>query len=172
MKSKGISKYDVHWQIVRVSLKGKLNQDVSKKVEIAQDYFKANTNKSRWERVLNWMQGLERGYKDDFKKAYMQSCIKLFSLETHSEELEITADSFEDFSKYRSSQLLALYLDLFKTNKNWLENGYFHKECNAFIDKLLFHISDQKIAEAYNESVLQELRDSCKLIPNTHKFLF
>lgn len=172
MKSEGISKYDIHWQIVRVSLKGKLNQDVSKKVEIAQVYFEANPNKSRWERVLNWMQGLERGYKDEFKKNYMKATIKLFSLKPYSNELEPTADGFKDFAKYLDSQLYKLYLDLFKTNENWLKKGYFHKECNAFMDKLLDYLESEKMMVGGSRKTLQELREKCQLTPNTHKFLF
>lgn len=172
MKTTGISKYDIHWQIVRVSLKGKFNTDVSKKIGIAVKYFLENPNKSRRERVLNWLQGLEKGFKDSYVKVSLKVCIDSFSSRPYNEELEPTADSPEDFAQYKQSQLYYLYLDLFKTNKNWLEKGYFHKECNAFLDKLIEAIGEENIASQYSKAILEKLREQARFKPNTHKFLF
>lgn len=172
MKTAGISKYDIHWQIVRVGLKGKFNTDISRKIKIAIEYFCENPNASRRERVLNWLKGLEKGFKDSYKKNGLRECIQSFSSRSYNEELEPTADSPEDFAKYTKSQLYYLYLDLFKTNANWLRNGYFHKECNAFLDKLIVAIGEENIVKDYSKSKLEELRLKANSIPNTHKFLF
>lgn len=165
-------KYDIHWQIVRVSVKGVFNNDLPKKIAIVMNYYNANPNKTRWERVLNWLTGLEKGVKDEYKKNYLKNEIDLFQKLSPFQEVEATVNSVEAISKYSKSQLCHLYLDLFTTNKKWLQNGYIHEGCNDFLDRLAEAIGEEYIASPYRRDVLVELRMRAKLTPNTHKFLF
>lgn len=172
MKTKGVSKYDIHWQIVRSELKGSFNENLEFKTQKAFKYFNENPNKDRKERVLNWLQGLERGTKDSYRKNYLKAIIEQFSELAVEDSLEATANRLTDFNCYSQEKLLHLYYDLFKTNEKWLKNGYFHKECNEFIDTLLCSLSEVEVSNRYSKEKLIELRLKASSIPNTHKFLF
>lgn len=172
MKTKEISKYDIHWQIVRSELKGTLNDNLELKTQKAFKYFAEGPNSARKERVLNWLQGLERGIKDLYRKNYLKAIIEQFSQISVEKTTEITCNRLTDFNCYSKEQLLHLYYDLFKTNEKWLKNGYIHKECNAFLDTLLESLKDTQISIKYSEEKLRELRHMANFLPNTHKFLF
>lgn len=172
MKTKEISKYDIHWQIIRSELKGSFNENLEIKTQKVFKYFNERPNKARKERVLNWLQGLERGVKDSYGKAYLKAVIEKFSELTAEDSFEETANRLTDFNCYSQERLLHLYYDLFRTNEKWLKKGYFHKECNEFLDTLLCSLSETKISDRYSKEKLEELRIKASFIPNTHKFLF
>jgi hypothetical protein len=69
-KTFGITKYESRWQLLRASIKGKYNDDLSYKFSLVLSYFKEDLSYNRWERVFNWTEGLLRGLKDEDKRIH------------------------------------------------------------------------------------------------------
>ena len=65
-KTKDITKYDIHWQVRRVSFK--LLKNYKEKVDSAIDYFNNNLNRADRERILNYLEGLSMAYKNEDRK--------------------------------------------------------------------------------------------------------
>ena len=61
-KSKDITKYNADWQIVRSSIKGS-KFSLEEKLSKVKRYFDNNRSEDRWERCVNWCEGLIMGYK-------------------------------------------------------------------------------------------------------------
>ena len=61
-KSKDITKYNADWQIVRSSIKGS-KFSLDEKLSKVKSYFDNNRSEDRWERCVNWCEGLIMGYK-------------------------------------------------------------------------------------------------------------
>ena len=66
-KSKDISKYDIHWQIVRVQ--AKKYKDISAKINYVLEFYSNYKTLDNHERILNWLEGLAMGYKNPHNKA-------------------------------------------------------------------------------------------------------
>jgi rhamnogalacturonyl hydrolase YesR len=178
-KSPDITKYDPDWQIIRSQIKGP-KTSLEDKLKSVKNYFDEKPSQERWERVVNFLEGLAMGYK----AAKNQEAISRIN-----QEIKIYGDQ-EDFSKentdpktqyskllsYPFEQRLTLWKDLFKTNKKWLEGGYFHKEANDFMDMLystFTELQEQKfIPDNYSHDKLISLRIDSKDKDNTHKFFF
>jgi len=173
-KSENISKYTIEWQVLRVSLKNKYNDDLVYKLSIVKNYFNKTKSYDRWERVYNWLEGLERGFKTH-SKFHEISIIKseLNYYNEHKPDKNYISNEDNSFKDYDLVILQKLWKDLFKTNKNWLDNGYFHKECNDFIDKLYEYLKNKVIFDdKYSYQCLQALRSKSLFIHNKHKFFF
>lgn len=172
MKNK-VSKYDIHWQVVRVSVKGKHNHiPYAKAYGVCSLYYNEFPNISRKERVLNWLKGLKMGYKDSEKKEQINQLMQIVEGVKAPEIYEPTANSLEAMRRYPDSKLLAVYKDLYRTNEKWLKKGYIHPECNKFIDNLYLTLDGCSIPDRYSFSRLEILRSEASQKPNTHKFLF
>ena len=61
-KSKDITKYNADWQIVRSSIKGS-KFGLEEKLSKVKNYFNSSKSEDRWERAVNWCEGLIMGYK-------------------------------------------------------------------------------------------------------------
>lgn len=171
-KSENITKYDLNWQLLRVGVKGKHNDNLQKKFELTNEYL-SEFYYDRWERVYNWAEGLLRGFKASFdfeKQIEVASYLDNLSQIKYKYIKQEPVYSY-DLQKYSLSELIYLWKDLFKTNKNWLVKGYFHKECNAFMDFLFSGFVNVDLG-IYSKKNLDQLRVESSFITNKHKFFF
>lgn len=180
-KTDGITKYEMQWQLIRSSIKGS-KTDLESKLEEAQAYFLEKRTYDRWERVYNWLEGLERGYVGKDRDGNINRIVAERSWYNALKEKCVIQDSYE-LDQERESQTLVnaslkavtcLWKDLFSTNKKWLEKGYYHKECNDFMDKLWNARQDimQCVSYKYSMDCLADLRTQCGETENKHKFFF
>jgi hypothetical protein len=166
-KSVTISKYEIEWQILRSSLKGKFNDNLELKLEKVFDYYNQTSTLDRWERVVNWLEGFQRAIKDLIKRQRIQEEINFYKSLQPKEEKSLTIQE-QDFKKYSLKERVDLWKDLFNTNKKWLMNGYFHKECNLFLDSL-FSSFEIEVKPSYQKLlILRGLKPKI----NNHNFFF
>jgi hypothetical protein len=159
-KSKDISKYDINWQVKRVSLK-KL-KTYQYKCTTAAHYLAEHSNVADQERVLNYLEGLSMAYKSD-ARAYILAVRDELSQMVVSDANECSAE----YSAYTSQELKAVMKDLQVRNAKWLKNGYCNTELNDFIISLATHLGETQFLADLSSMV------ACsKLLPNTHKFFF
>ena len=174
-KTKGVTKYEIEWQILRVALKGSLNEsedDLLIKINKVFNYFEKDKIYERWERVFNWLEGLLRGYHS--KEQVMIEIVrdKLMEFEYLKPEIILNEKiiNSEKILEYGDDLLKLLWVDLFRTNRKWLLKGYFHKECNDFMDLVYNHLEESSLNRKQKE--LLALRKASSLIENNHKFFF
>ena len=160
MKSKDISKYDLDWQVFRVSLK-KLS-DIDSKLEAVFEFFESHLNIADRERILNYLEGLAIAYKDDDRQTIRDFAADLAQISV-SPENRISFDP----SKYSKVELMGLAKDLLVRTKKWLLKGYRHEEQINFLRRLLVYCKDEA---RLND--LDALVRKSQEIPNTHKFLY
>lgn len=176
-KSKNITKYNLKWQLLRVSIKGP-EIPLNTKIDKVLNYFNEEYTQDAYERVLNYLEGLQMGYRGKDEKAVhiIQKYINEFN-DIDPLELEKEKDSFitfEEAYKYPFDIRYELWKDLFKRNEKWLLNGYFQKEINDFMDILsgIFKSKSETLGDRYSSEYLSELRIKSKSKENTHKFFF
>lgn len=178
-KTAGISKYNLKWQLVRAAIKGnKVKFD--DKIELVLDYLGEEESLQAWERVYNYLEGLERGYKsssDEYKMDVIRGILS--QLKTAKENLELKIEEEDDWGCFSDEEVkkigIKLYKDLFLRSKKWLEGGYIHKEQEAFIDKLhgsLIKAGVDYFGENYKIDALREMRHNASKLKNKHKFFF
>lgn len=179
-KSKNITKYNIDWQILRASIKGK-NQSMEGKIHTVRVFFLANKTQDNWERCVNFLEGLQLGYKAAGNLEAIHAIneeLELYKvenvLELEKEENEVS--SVSAMKKHGFKERYALWIDLYKRNRDWLLKGYFQKEVNTFMDNLwetfaLFEEEDQ-IKANYQKECLLKLRQEASFITNKHKFFF
>ena len=176
-KSKDITKYNLKWQMIRASIKGS-DTTLEEKLSKVNSYFNEEKTIDAYERVLNYLEGLQMGYKGKDPDAVniIQNEIDQYrSINT----AELTKEqngfiTFEDATKYSFKDRYNLWRDLFIRNKKWLEKGYIQKEINDFMDILyhLFKQNNEELDRAYSYEKLQQLRKEAGTKENTHKFFF
>lgn len=175
MKSKDITKYEALWQIVRSSVKGSRILLEDKLIKV-REYFNETKTFDRWERCYNWLEGLERGYRacSNFHAIHLIKLEKAqYTLDKPDKSTRFNTDDWEELMKADEKAIKLLWNDLFKSNINWLNGGYFHKERNEFVDKLLIFILERGIQIKPNQlQTLQEKRAESFTKINKHKFLF
>ena len=159
-KSKDISKYDLNWQIFRVSLK-KL-KTVQEKIYAAENYLIKNCNKADKERVLNYLEGLSMSYTDERRDIVKSKFNDLLLMEVSEENN--TSTNFDEYSK---EELNGLMKDLMIRTKKWLANGYNNKELNDFILSIAIYLNS---TNTINQ--LDNLKQEATYKQNTHKFFF
>jgi len=176
-KSKGITKYNLKWQIIRSNIKG-AGVPLENKLKTVNSYFEEEQTQDAYERVLNYLEGLQMGYRGKNQEAvdridletvkYRQMDPSTLTKETNSfiSLQDAVAYSYEDRSR--------LWKDLFTRNKKWLEKGYIQKEINDFMDVLnkLFIQNNENMSKAYSYERLEALRKEAGTKENTHKFFF
>ena len=178
-KSENITKYNLKWQLVRVRIKGsKVSFD--DKIEAVLNYLEEEESLQAWERVYNYLEGLERGYKsssDEYKMDVIRGILS--QLKTAKENLELKIEEEDDWDCFSDEGVkkigIKLYKDLFLRSKKWLEGGYIHKEQEAFIDKLhdaLVKVGAGDFKESYKIDALGEMRHNASKLKNKHKFFF
>ena len=176
-KSKDITKYNLKWQMIRASIKGS-DTTLEEKLAKVNSYFNEEKTIDAYERVLNYLEGLQMGYKGkdpDAVNIIQGEIDRYHSINTS----ELTKEqngfiTFEDATKYSFKDRYNLWRDLFIRNKKWLEKGYIQKEINDFMDILyrLFKQNNEELDRAYSYEKLQQLRKEAGTKENTHKFFF
>ena len=172
-KSKDITKYNADWQIVRSSIKGSkfgLNEKLIK----VKDYFNGNKSVDRWERCVNWCEGLIMGYKA--AKNFEAIDIILSEIDTYGSRDLYSKENRDINNKellvnYSYSERLILWKDMYNTNTKWLKKGYYHNECNVFMDCMI-EVFNKNNEEIWRYDKLIGFRNDSKKIDNTHKFFF
>lgn len=174
-KTLDITKYEIEWQIVRSSIKGG-KTSFDEKIEKALAYYEETKSKDRWERVYNWLEGLSRGYK----AAKNQEAINTIGFlleglnEDRGSDLKEAIDSEEQLIILHEAcqhAIKVLWEDLFRTNEKWLKKGYFHRECNEFMDWVEAN-KDFEVKERYSLERLASLRAESSTKKNGHSFFF
>jgi hypothetical protein len=177
-KSKDVTKYDPDWQIVRVSVKGP-STSLDDKLRIANEYFARNKTYDAWERVANWLEGLQMGYKAAGDTAAIERIAAELSryngIVPSTKEPQLSDDDvIARLKRYSPQQRLQLWRDLFDRNKKWLAKGYNHGEHNHFMDLMyqVFTAQKENIPSSVSKEKLDALRKSSATLQNTHKFFF
>ena len=172
-KSADVTKYEPQWQIIRSIVKGKYNNNLDEKFSLVENYFKQTYSYDRWERVYNWSEGLQRGFrnKNEKKVGYIQEKLD-YLMSLKPDESNICHNlNYEILNNYSNDVLINLFKDLLKRNITWLQGGYLNKELNEFIDIVLYYIKDKNKIEKQIIS-LNEFREYSKTVKCTYKFVF
>jgi len=176
-KTKDITKYNIKWQILRAKIKGP-GYSLNEKLTAVEKYFREEQTIDAYERVLNFLEGLQKGYIGKNPKAaeIVESEIsewRHFDSTRMKKESSIIPTT-DEILEYSFGERFLLWKDLFKRNQKWLEKGYNQKELNNFMDLLYKAFQDNKedVGENYSYKKLQQLRKSAESIENTHKFFF
>jgi hypothetical protein len=177
-KTKNVSKYDLDWQIVRVSVKGP-KTNVYAKLSKVLDFFDNNKSKENWERVTNWLEGLLLGYKKPQTLHSLNAFNSVNEILKTFKAIDIdtlpSIESINDFSKHSFEERYTLWVDLFKRTKAWGQKGYIHREQLEFCEQLWksFSVEEYSVISAlYNKEAFDDMISRAIVTPNTHKFLF
>lgn len=166
MKTADITKYNLAWQIVRVQCRD--FKSVGEKINHAEAFLKSNANRHNFERVMNWLEGLKRGYinRNEFAVEMCQAAIDdLNENKNLYSEYEDTQVNVEDYSL---TDIKALYNDLQKRSLKWLAGGYHHKEQEDFLDMLANHLITNGV-NIKNHNKLEEARQYAKMMSDDEK---
>ncbi len=172
-KSKDITKYNADWQIVRSSIKGS-KFSLEEKLSKVKNYFNSNKSEDRWERCVNWCEGLIMGYKAakniDAINRIIEEVESYGDRSLYGKE-DRNIDNKELLIGYSYDERLVLWKDMYKTNTKWLKKGYYHEECNKFMDDMV-NVFNKRFEDIWRYDILLELREKSKNLENTHKFFF
>lgn len=125
-------KYNLNWQLTRIQNK-KLN--LSDKLYKIRKFLFAYPSLENKERVLNYLKGLELGYKTMEQRVMVRSTYN-FLKEKECNELDIDIN----IEKVETRDLKLLYKDLYNRNQKWLDNNYRHESQNKFLEKLYIEL--------------------------------
>lgn len=173
-KKKDITKYNIHWQVLRVELKGN-NDKLDEKLNRAFHYFNSHKSEDNWERCVNWLEGLIMGFRSSKNTTAIeriQEEIKRYGSREGLIKEENRISTTTEMIFFDSKIRLKLLKNLFDRNKKWLVKGYVHKELNEFMDNLLATFEPYDLEAASIRIELMRLRAIAATIPNTHKFFF
>lgn len=177
-KSKDITKYEPVWQMVRAKVKGP-STNLDDKLRIVNSYFDQHQTVDAWERVVNWLEGLQMGYRSSGDtEAIERIAVEISNYngrKPSAKEPELTRQGiFDGLKQYSYADRLQLWRDLFDRNKKWLVKGYNHSEHNEFMDVMyeLFAARKEQIPTSVSKEKLDELRKNSASTTNTHKFFF
>lgn len=123
-----MNKYNLNWQLTRAENRKLSLSDKLYKIRIFLSAYPSPENK---ERVLNYLQGLELGYKTIEKRAMVRHTYN-FLKEKECKEPDVDID----IKNIETKDILFLYKDLYKRNQKWLNNNYRHEEQNKFLEFL------------------------------------
>ena len=159
-KSKDITKFDIEWQIKRVSLKS--YKTYIEKCDVAADYLMKNKNIADRERVLNYLEGLSMAYKNADRKYILDFKDELAKIEVSAEN-----KCNVDLNQFTHKELTSVGKDLMVRAKGWLKDGYRNEELLNFLTRVLEATNDTK-----RLTQLNELIEYSKSLQNTHSFFF
>lgn len=159
-KSKDITKYDIDWQVLRVSLKSL--PDYKAKCQAAMNFLIHNSNRGDQERVRNYLEGLSMAYKDK-DRAYILDT----ATSAADHHVANTVRTSLDFSKFTDKELTVTAKDNMVRAKAYLKKGYRHTELIHFLTELYKYLKDTKALET-----LETLVNDSHKIENTVKFFF
>jgi hypothetical protein len=172
-KSKDITKYNADWQIVRSSIKGS-KFSLEEKLSKVKSYFDNNRSEDRWERCVNWCEGLIMGYKAAKNVNAINRIveeIESYGVRSLYDKEDSNVNNNTLLREYSYDKRLVLWKDMYKTNTKWLKKGYYHKECNEFMDDMV-NVFMRNREDIWRFDILLELREESKNLENTHKFFF
>ena len=159
-KSKHISKFDIDWQVFRVSLKDLSSYE--QKCDKVEHYLIANNNIADQERVINYLEGLSMAYNGTSRQYILDIKNKLLHLEVTDE------NKFnQDVTKYDKTALVKTAQDNFIRCKKYLSNGYRHQELIGFLKLIYEYLGNHSKLDQ-----LDNLIDQSYNKKNTHKYFF
>lgn len=153
-----VSKYNLLWQLARV--KNKKEKLLKNKLDNVVSFLHNYPSIENKNRVLNYLNGLELGYKDLLSRDTVGRCYTQVSKFNPTEE-----DTDVSVKIIDTSDLLFLYNDLYKRNEQWLKNNYRHKGQNEFLEKLYKELTFRGV----------EMDKNFDIIPvgkSKHKFIY
>jgi len=179
-KSKDITKYDLHWQVVRVEVK-KLKV-IDDKIKYVQAFYKKHNTSDNYERIMNWIEGLAMGYKDPKQKEKVISSKTLFKESTVKEVNiggieHIKTNVLSNANQYTTKQLSDCFIDNYTRFKKWSDSGYIHEELYNFCHSLLKYLTSRNIQVIVSKKIItleqiENMYSVGKSQPNKYKFIF
>ena len=176
-KSKDITKYNVHWQVVRVQ--AKKYKDVDSKLNYVLNFYKAHKTLDNHERIMNWIEGLAMGYRDLSTKAKINSYKELFDKSTIKEPIikvdQIQDQVYKDSKLYNSIVIKECFNDNYNRFKKWASEGYIHEELYEFTYGLLKYLTEHNVSTGRNRITLADMAKlhlDGTMAPNKYKFKF
>ena len=160
-KTHTVTKYNLKWQVTRIL--NKKEKCVDDKIRNVIRFYLENKNYHNWERIYNYLEGLDKGYS---KILYYEHDRINYALNwLNSNRSDNMNDSDILFSDVDVKILIDLYKDLYKRNQKWLDKNYRNVELNDYLEKLFDFLNSKGI----------ELMKNFNIHPtgiNTHKFFF
>tara|TARA_Y100000593_G_C4272762_1_gene318299 strand:- start:753 stop:1262 length:510 start_codon:yes stop_codon:yes gene_type:complete len=167
-KTKNITKYNLKWQCVRVSVKGS-KVELSDKISTTMNYLVSEKTIDAKERVLNWLEGLQMGYRKKNQEAVDIIDKQIAFVKQIGYDLKEIDDI--DIKEIDTKTLQFVYRDLAKRSEKWLVKGYIHKEQESFLDMINDELVLRNCEIAWAEKI-KILREAAANMKNTHKFFF
>ena len=153
-----ISKYNLLWQLTRV--KNKKEKSLKNKLDNVISFLYNYPSFDNKDRVLNYLNGLELGYKDFLSRDTVRRCyIQACKFIPTKKDTDISVKGID------TVDLLFLYNDLYKRNEQWLKNNYRHKEQNRFLKKLYKELRQRDIKVGKNFDIIP-------IGKSRHKFIY
>ena len=122
-------KYNLLWQLTRA--KNKKEKILKNKLDNIMSFLHDYPSADNKDRILNYLNGLELGYKDLLSRDTIRRCyIQVSRFKPVERDVDVSVKIVN------TPDLLFLYNDLYKRNEQWLKNNYRHKEQNEFLEKL------------------------------------
>jgi hypothetical protein len=179
-KTKNITKYDIRWQIIRASLKGKGASFLKENIEIVKKYFLENKSQDRWERSVNWLEGVIKGYGASNNIEAIDICLS--AINDFGERDNLSYENFEVYNQkslikqYSFDERYLLWKDLFKYNKHYCSRRYRALELESLIDQMyevfIENNEHNQIKENFSYDKLLKFRSEYKNGTNNKKFFF
>lgn len=145
------------------------NHLLREKFDTVFQYFESKPTQDRWERVVNWLEGLERGFRSsrDLLKVKLakEEILRYGNREGLEYENFILADSqekvIEIMKTYSFIERKTTWQNNFIRNKAYLKGGYNHFDLNLFMNLLYSTFTTPEVlslGKNYQLEVLERLR--------------
>lgn len=150
-----INKFNIHWQVLRSKLH---SVDIENRINILNDFLAKYQTFDMSIRVINYLYSIYIVNKNEHILNAINNVV-IYKNKEKENNIE------KEIDVYTNNELIVLYNDLYKRNKKWLLNGYFHFDQNKMMDIILNKLNKQ-------DDELIKLRIICNKTKNVHKFLF
>ena len=141
------SKYNLRYQLVRI--KNKKEKFLKNKLDNITSFLYNYPSVENKDRILNYLNGLELGYKDLLSRDTVRRCyVQVSKFNPTEKDTDVSIKTID------TPDLLFLYNDLYKRNEQWLKNNYRHKEQNKFLEKLYKELKFRNIKVDKNFDVI------------------
>lgn len=158
MKKNISFKYNLLWQLTRV--KNKKEKSLKNKLDNVVSFLHNYPSVDNKDRILNYLNGLELGYKDLLSRDTVRRCyIQVSKFKPTEKDTDVSVKIID------TSDLLFLYNDLYKRNEQWLKNNYRHKGQNEFLEKLYEELRSRDVKVDKNF-------DTIPIGKSRHKFIY
>lgn len=150
-------KYNLLWQLVRA--KNKKEKLLKNKLDNIASFLHSYPSVDNKDRILNYLNGLELGYKDLLSRDTVRRYyVQVSKFKPTGEDTDVSIKTID------TPDLLFLYKDLYKRNEQWLKNNYRHKEQNKFLEKLYKELKSRDIRVDKNFDVAPVGRSSHRFV--------